>query len=196
MQGTITETTRNRENYKATGRFKYDSNISEKKRRLNESLSVCLGPEQNGGAWTRLFFLFSLLLDIHISTWKRQRGLEPGWPPGTLGRGGSEPLVRPVVLGTSLGDIMRLCRMDDVTPSISGEGGEKRVKSRSDKVCCVCREFTSPWWSAGPQRVCVEECPCASEAPQSFLDQSSPAEMIEDPTGWMHRNRENDMQMG
>lgn len=46
------------------------------------------------------------------------------------------------------------------------------------------------------ESVCVEECPCVPEAPQSFLDQSSPAEMIEDPTGWMHRNRENDMQMG
>lgn len=73
-------------------------------------MSVCLGPEPNGGAWTRLFT--SLFLpDIHISTWKRRHGLEPRWSPGTLGRGSNEPLVRPVVLGTSLGDIMGLCRI-------------------------------------------------------------------------------------
>lgn len=33
--------------------------------------------------------------------------------------------------------------MDDVTPPISGEEGEKRAKSRSDKVC-LCMQ-TCPW---------------------------------------------------
>lgn len=75
------------------------------------------------------FFPLSLLVDIHISIWKdvgvwTLAGRQKHWVEG------SEPLVRPVAQGTSLGDIMELCRMDDVTLSISGEGrkgGEKSV---------------------------------------------------------------------
>ena len=96
---------------------------------IGAALSVWMEPESNGGAWTRLFFAsLSSARYPHLHM-ERRRGLEPGWSPGTLGRGSSEPLVRLVVQGTSLGHIMELCRMDDVTQSISGEGEKKGEKS-------------------------------------------------------------------
>jgi hypothetical protein len=93
------------------------------------TVSVCLDRTRVERRCLDSSFFLSPLVDVHISTWKDARGLEPGWLPGTLGRGSSEPLVRQVVQGTSLGDIMELCRMDDVTLSISGEGTKKGEKS-------------------------------------------------------------------
>lgn len=152
MQGTITKPpgTRKLQGDRGSGAIII---ILSREEAAQRPLSVWIGPESNGGAWTRLFSLVSLSLDAHISTWKDAAVWNPASRQERWVGGAGEPLVRQVVQGTSLGDIMELCRMDDVTLPISGEGEEKGRKVGLTR--CVVYAASLP-----PLMVCRPICAC------------------------------------